>query len=457
MRRLDLITLTLGAALLVLAVSCNDRPISAVEPSQTNQEQVEFPVNYNPNLDILFVIDDSGSMQAEQVSLAANFEVLINTLETLEGGIPNLHIGVVSTNMGAGASTCGGGDRLGDNGRLLSSPQVAGCSPPSGAYISNVEGERNYTGTLAETFSCIAQLGITGCGFEQPLAAMRKALDGSNPGNAGFLRPDARLAIIFITDEDDCSVHNTNMFDSADNPESPLGAYKSFRCFEFGVECAESDDPRTLGSRSECWPREGSSYLDDIDYFIDFVRRLKTYDSEIMVAGIVGTPTPITVVEDGDGDPCLFYSCGTATQCGRATDETGAVPPIRLKAFLDAFIEPQITTICNDDLSDAIQKIADSMVTRMNRCLPGKVSDLDPVTPGTQPECVVSETQGGEARPLGLCDNASDPAASTNLPCYVLREVEQCDTPTKLRVEVFYDEQDTVPPDTMIHTFCVSD
>ncbi len=72
-----------------------------------------------------------------------------------------------------------------------------GCTPPNGRYGSDVflpnatNRTRNYSGTLAETFRCIAELGTDGCGFEQHFAALERGLDGSNPENAGFLRENA--------------------------------------------------------------------------------------------------------------------------------------------------------------------------------------------------------------------------------------------------------------------------
>jgi signal transduction histidine kinase len=56
----------------------------------------------NRDLDILFVIDNSSSMQAERTSLTHNFQRFINTLEHIDGGLPSVHIGVVSTDLGAG-------------------------------------------------------------------------------------------------------------------------------------------------------------------------------------------------------------------------------------------------------------------------------------------------------------------------------------------------------------------
>jgi len=450
-------------AVVATVAGCINRDLAEVKPNPVVEEQVDFPFNQNNNLDLLFVVDNSGSMRAEQVSLAINFVNIINTLEAyLPDGLPNIHVGVVSTDMGDGPYR--GCTETGDQGRLQNTARVAGCSPPTGAFISNVEGVTNYSGSLADTFACIAQLGTTGCGFEQPLESMQRALDGSNPSNAGFLRDDAMLAIVFITDEDDCSVKDTAMFDDTNDPNSTLGARTSFRCFEFGVTC-DVANARSLGPREVCKPREDSPYMTNVNSYISFVKSLKPYNSMIMVAAIVGTPTPIAVTTDGDGYPCLAYSCGDAEICGQARDdEPAAVPPIRLKAFIDAFSLNQITTICDTDLSDALQKIAEFFVSGLvNGCLKGTPKDLDPATPGVQADCAVTETRtpntGAPVETvISACDNASDPLSSSRLPCYtLLPDTATCPgTDTHLSVTVHYPETAIVPPDTRISARCAT-
>ncbi|HTM20498.1 MAG TPA: hypothetical protein VL172_08325, partial [Kofleriaceae bacterium] len=158
-----------------LASACIDRPVTSVEPDPSVEEETTFPVHLNRDLDLLFVIDNSRSMTPEQDSLAVNFYRLIDALESLPTGLPNLHIGVISTDMGAGESC-----NTNDGGRLQVTPRVAGCAPPGPEpYIVDIGGVRNYSGTLADTFSCIARLGPNGCGFEQTLSSLRAALDGS--------------------------------------------------------------------------------------------------------------------------------------------------------------------------------------------------------------------------------------------------------------------------------------
>ena len=141
---------------------------------------------------------------------------------------------------------------------------------------------------LAETFSCIARLGSSGCGFEQPLESMRRALDGSVPDNAGFLRDDAMLA---------GSSRPTRMIAQcpARGCSTRTRPRRSARCrnfvFEFGVTCAEPD-PRAPGPRTGCRPREDSPYLVDTDDYASFLHTLKPGPGGAFVAGLVGAALP---------------------------------------------------------------------------------------------------------------------------------------------------------------------
>src|SRR5262245_59882095 len=62
----------------------------------------------NRNVDLLFLIDDSSSMRLSQDNLRRNFPVLMQQLENLPGGLPNIHVGVISSDMGAGDGSVGG-------------------------------------------------------------------------------------------------------------------------------------------------------------------------------------------------------------------------------------------------------------------------------------------------------------------------------------------------------------
>ena len=392
------------------------------------QEVTTLKAIPNRDLDILFVIDNSPSMIEEQQSLAANFPRMIDALSTLDGGLPNLHIGVVTSDLGTTGSRTGAG------------PSVAGCNssmegnlvPVDGAhrFLSDVDsggGTRttNYTGELRDAFAALANVGDSGCGFEQHLGAMYRALD-DNPVNAGFLRDDANLAIVVLADEDDCSVADTAFF----NDDPALGTLQSFRCFRFGVECDE--DTSTVGTKTHCHPAAPSQYLDDVQPFADFLVSLKGDARKVMVAGVVGDPSPVAVeLRPPQGsttpEPALAHSC---TYGGMQT----ADPAVRLAAFLDAFPgRSRLTSICNPDLSDALGDIGRSAKALMGdpcltadvlpeTCEVTDVRDSAPDDPVHLPRCA----DGGTT----CFDLVADASACPNTPEHLRVQIQRGVEPT---------------------------
>ncbi len=406
------------------ANACTERPCW--------ETVLDVPAAPYRDIDILFVISTSGGMSEEQTSLVANFQRFVDVLATMEGGLPDVNIGVITQNVGAGPYPISGCGELGDNGLLQSTRgdrAPAGCTGPSGAFIQDWSDGfggriRNYDGAqgLAATFGCIALRGNAGCGFEQPLESMRRALNGSVAANAEFnARPDSLLAIVFVSDEDDCSAFDITMFDtSSTDVNDPLGPLGDFRCFEFGVDCATgNDDPRALGERMDCGPRAGSPYMVHPDDYIDFLRLLKG-DDRLFVAGILGDSTPVIVTPHPEtNNPVLAASCVSASGA--------ASPAIRVGYFVDAFAPASsFSTICNEDLSDALILSAGAILRAAGHpCLEADI-DLDPIADGVQSQCEVTEA----GAPLAECN-----ADHTNLPCwYFYTDYAMCPT-TMLRVD----------------------
>src|SRR5580698_579422 len=78
------------------------------------------------DLDVLFMIDDSSGMRSMQTKLAAEIPVFIRTLEGLPNGLPNLHVAVISSDLGApGDSTSVTCTTAGDQGLFRLSPSCA--------------------------------------------------------------------------------------------------------------------------------------------------------------------------------------------------------------------------------------------------------------------------------------------------------------------------------------------
>ena len=176
--------------------------------------------------------------------------------------------------------------------------------------------ETNFDGDISNAFGCIAALGENGCGFEGQLKSVRWALDPTNvpDGNQGFLRPEATLAVVLITNEDDCSVPDDS--DLADPTQvrisDPLGPLWSYRCNEFGHLCnidgKMQPPPRGPADHLQgCVSNETSTgRLTKVADEVAFLKGLKTDPSRIVVAAITGLPSDYSVrmiQQDGDVEP----------------------------------------------------------------------------------------------------------------------------------------------------------
>src|SRR5438477_9832741 len=92
-----------GLVIAVAAVcGCPHRPLPAGRAPATGADAGSAPVPPRPtvyaatnrNVDLLFLIDDSSSMRLSQDNLRRNFPVLMQQLEDLPGGLPNIHVAV---------------------------------------------------------------------------------------------------------------------------------------------------------------------------------------------------------------------------------------------------------------------------------------------------------------------------------------------------------------------------
>ena len=381
----------------VMVVACT-RQLTDITPRQESQFTQIIDVGGNRNVDILFVIDNSYSMAAEQRALVSQFDSFLAQLETLSGGLPNVHIGVVTTDVGVGGislpwANCAGGN--GEDGLLQAG---SNCFESQDARyiknIANVNGTRttNYpeNKTLKETFSCIARVGIGGCGYESPLEAIRRALDGRHQANLGFLRDDALLVIIVVADEDDCSVKNSTIVQDDGNTglDSPLGPV-SFRCFEFGVLC---DEPaRTAGIKTNCKSHPNSPYVYDAQEYIDFVLDLKADPSQILVAGIIGKnmdgPLDSVEVTFDETQNLLGHKGGCTSALGDVS------VALRTGHFVTGFPQHISESICSADFTPILNRIGETLRRVIaDPCQETMMFfDVDPDTEGLQVDCTVSD------------------------------------------------------------------
>jgi len=371
--------------LLILTISffllkCDDRIIFTYNGSESISKDADVFRCDSRKSDILFVIDNSGSMAQEQENLAKNLDKFINGMINAQN---YFHIGVITTDVDYHPlKECTGGVcengmdcieakevtevlRPGtkyctkkcntdadcppydtsrnsvtpsvcaevkgfekgqkycipeNNGRLRScKPSQQTCQYYSGEHpkvltskVKSTVGDSSFMGIFRDN----VKVGINGSGFEKGLSAIRMALDREwkDPlteesliysENAGFLRPDAKLSIIVLSDEDDCSYIPYDTTFNEDNND---------RCYPNPNRCHPDCQPMQ--------PDNGNC----------------AYDA-----------TPTVVVEDSDyakkGESYCMKECSAPSDCASfhwADPKCGKVPgfdPIKNYCYCD-FKEP---------------------------------------------------------------------------------------------------------------------
>ena len=158
---------------------------SACKPDNEIARQSHEDVFYQEptdQVDILWVIDNSPSMEDEQAEVADKFEAFIGNLEDTQ---LDFHVGVVTTDT----------DNPDENGKLV------GLTADGPTIVTSEDPD--YVGD----FQKLIKVGTGGSDKERGIDASLKAL--SEPlisgYNDGFVREGATLSIIYVSDENDCT------------------------------------------------------------------------------------------------------------------------------------------------------------------------------------------------------------------------------------------------------------
>lgn len=259
------------------AVACQGYPFELRLPQKTTGRQVNQNVATLVPADILFVIDNSGSMLNQRRELIHNMRQFIEQMARSEN---DFHLGIVTTDIecniperncsgtlnvsksccamvqNGNLTTCQDEDTDGDGKIDWSNCDAGRLRAPKGqlSYFSRPAEDPNaWIDAVSQT---IEDLGCDGSGYESGFEAARRAIacaSGSTAcqdanvqqRNTGFLREEADLVVIFVTDEDDCS------FVDAQTYLAPTDASQS------------SEQASHLCSPAECYAYYGQELDDD--------------------------------------------------------------------------------------------------------------------------------------------------------------------------------------------------
>lgn len=167
---LALVAMSAGAL-----AGCNE---NALDPLPATHSEVHYQGGAAPPVDILWVVDNSGSMEQEQAKLGNNFASFIQYFTALE---LDFQLAITTTDT----------VNAGHQGAFQGEPRILTPQTPN----------------LASEFLGAVNVGIQGSGEERGLEGARLALSEPqiSTTNLGFLRENAILAIIIVSDEEDQS------------------------------------------------------------------------------------------------------------------------------------------------------------------------------------------------------------------------------------------------------------
>lgn len=208
MRSAQLVAGTL-AAVSIAACEKGDRSYSLLSDAEAFQQSA----TYKPRkIDVLWIIDNSGSMKSSQDNLTANFSSFISRFQSLNY---DFRMGVNATDawLGRYNSTKLGLRRLRDG---------VGTTH-SGVFVMNKD-----TPNIDDVFLVNASQGINGTGDERAFSSIEDTLN--DVSNIDFHRDDAYLAVIILSDEDDfsatTSAHLNNSY--TNSKLIPVSYYKNY-------------------------------------------------------------------------------------------------------------------------------------------------------------------------------------------------------------------------------------
>jgi archaellin len=209
--KLSAVAPIMSSMLLLAACEKGGSNFSVLSSSaQYKQESAYVP----RKLDVLFVVDNSGSMSSSQTALAQNFPSFIDYFKN-KGY--DFRIGVTTSDAYYGYQF------VNSNCSLCNEEQTrfkSGTNPK--VYVIE-----DTTPNLEDVFAANVHVGINGSGDERAFASFEGAL--SSNLNAGFHRSDAYLAVVIVSDEEDFSHNAISMNESYTNPGlHTVTSYKSF-------------------------------------------------------------------------------------------------------------------------------------------------------------------------------------------------------------------------------------
>jgi hypothetical protein len=187
-----------GISILGLSSGC-DKHTGSYSMIGTSQSFSQSPAVYQQSkVDVLWVVDNSPSMQTSQANLAQNFKSFITQFEAL--GL-DYHMAVTGTDAYLADPFFNNSlsNYNANNAKFLDGSTGTYGQGHSGQFVMTP------ANTTPAIFSQNVSIGTSGSGDERAFSSIISALNDSTNVASGFRRSDAYLAIIIVSDEDDFS------------------------------------------------------------------------------------------------------------------------------------------------------------------------------------------------------------------------------------------------------------
>lgn len=371
MKRTILTAAAISVALGSIAIGCLDRKPTPVCPVPIEIASSEVSAGQFDGVDLLVVVDNSGSMAEEQAILSTGFFTLVNSLTKpllndptwTYPAVDNMRVAVVSSDLGlsygenretaqspSGVRSCE--SLQGDNGNFLLSTElnidvadneikceaatadgdgggqcpveftcgnfdpatnIGFCLAPGGVrtvacppmaadpgYASTITGAFNPD--LTTQVACMGKQGIEGCGFEQQLEAAVVGLST----HAEFIQDTHLLAVLVVSDEEDCSIQNPALF-----------------------QTTEWLTPQLQNTACNISPENEANLFPTTRYAEQFKALKGGLGNAVIFAAIVGVPLDADSIEAGQPE-CE----GLGTEVAECLDNTSMI--ISSQEFTDA-------------------------------------------------------------------------------------------------------------------------
>jgi hypothetical protein len=379
MRRLLVVPL---AALALANAGCMERRLARSRPRLGFGQEVRVGNDGFRNVDVLLMVDDSGSMEEEQDNLAEQIPRLIGDLVAPPdrdpvdgmpdwGAADRVRVVVVSSDVGTSGATppraieeiCFG---QGDDGMARTSA-ACGAADPIQVFQTGDDPV-----AFANRVGCVvSSLGLGGCAIEQQLESAARHVDRSLP--AGFPADDAIFAVLLLTDEDDCSLAQPDAF------------YAQFTGVNGNVLCGRAEsgvggDPSWLTAIPGLAARI-SAARDRESFVLAAITGIPVTASGMSPDDILRLPEMEFIEQIGPGGgleprPACESSLGRAFPARRITQLARLLPGSVLHS------------ICTDDFTPAISDLVRRIAERLGSvCLTRAVPLV-----GDRVDCLMEET-----------------------------------------------------------------